>query len=64
MTTSPDPVPPGALAVPLRVVIEAVEAGELSAGASAQSFLAGALAALEAASEVGAVDPPTDTPGH
>lgn len=64
MTTSPEPVPSGALAVPLRAVIEAVEAGDLSAGASARSFLAGALAALEAASEAGAVDPPTDTSGH
>lgn len=64
MTTSPEPVPPGALAVPLRVVIEAVEAGDLTAGASAKSFLAGALAAIEAASEVGAVDPSSDTGGH
>ena len=55
---TPEPVDLDALAAPLRRLVAAIEAGELVAGPAARSFLAGALAALDAARTGGAIEPP------
>lgn len=62
MTT--EPVDLDALAAPLRVVVDAIEAGEMGAGVIARAYLAGALAALEAARTGDPVAMPTDTYGQ
>ena len=53
-----DPADLDALATPLRRLVDAIERGELVAGPAARSFLAGALAALDAARTGQAIEPP------
>lgn len=52
------PVDLEALAAPLRALVAAIDAGELTAGPVARAYLAGALAALDAVATGLAVPPP------
>lgn len=61
MTSTPDLE---ALAAPLRKLVDKIEAGEIAAGALVRAYLAGALAALDAARTGDAVAMPTDTHGQ
>ena len=56
-----EPVDLEALAAPLRALLDAIEAGELTAGPLARSYLAGAVAALEAAASGAVLEPPNLT---
>lgn len=53
-----EPVDLDAMAAPLRRLVAAIEAGELAAGPAARSYLAGALAALDALRTGGPIEPP------